>query len=40
MEMKSYYLMLLERGPQWSSESSPEVQEVHEAHIAYMLRLR
>src|SRR5690349_11297670 len=35
-----YYLYFLKKGSVWSSESTPEIEELQAAHIANMNRLR
>jgi uncharacterized protein YciI len=38
--MKIYYLYLLLRGPAWTTEESPELTRLHEAHLAHLRGLR
>jgi uncharacterized protein YciI len=35
-----YYLYLLKKGPNWSSDSSPEIDALQEAHLSNLQRLR
>ena len=37
--MTIYYIYLLRKGPTWSPEETPEINELQEAHIANMRRL-
>jgi uncharacterized protein len=37
--MTIYYIYLLRKGPTWSPEETPEVDELQEAHLANMRRL-
>jgi uncharacterized protein YciI len=34
LEMRSYFLVLLRRGPAWSAEKSPETKKLFEGHMA------
>jgi uncharacterized protein YciI len=37
MEMKTYYLCLLRKGPAWTSEVTPELARLQEQHVAHNL---
>ena len=37
--MTIYYVFLLKKGPTWSSDPTPEVQALQEAHLANLRRL-
>lgn len=37
--MTIYYIYLLRKGPTWSPEETPEINELQEAHLANMRRL-
>lgn len=39
VEMQTYFLVLIRRGPAWTPEQTPEVQAVLEGHFANMQRL-
>lgn len=39
VEMAEYYMVLLRRGPTWTAEMTPEVEEVLAGHFANMERL-
>ncbi|HEV7517500.1 MAG TPA: YciI family protein [Thermoanaerobaculia bacterium] len=39
VEMTTYYLVLLRRGPAWTAEETPEVKKLQEAHMANIRRL-
>jgi uncharacterized protein len=39
MGMAVYYLYLLKKGPAWSPESTPEIEELQAAHITNLKRL-
>jgi uncharacterized protein len=34
LEMRSYFLVLLRRGPAWTAESTPETKKLFEGHMA------
>jgi uncharacterized protein len=34
LEMRSYFLVLLRRGPAWTAESTPETKQIFEGHMA------
>jgi uncharacterized protein YciI len=34
LKMRSYYLVLLRRGPTWSAEKTPETKKLFEGHMA------
>lgn len=34
LEMKSYFLVLLRRGPAWTPEKTPETKKIFEGHMA------
>ncbi len=36
LTMKSYFLVLLRRGPAWSAEKTPESKKIFEGHMANM----
>ena len=38
-QMTIYYVYLLRKGPTWSPEETPEVNDLQEAHLANMRRL-
>ncbi len=38
--MEIYYLRLLKRGPLWTPEETPEVEQLQMAHLAYGHKLR
>ncbi len=40
MDRAIYYLYLLKKGPTWSSDSSPEIDALQEAHLNNLQRLR
>ena len=40
MGMALYYVYLLKKGPQWSPDSTAEIDALQEAHLANMRRLR
>ncbi|GCE16038.1 YciI family protein [Tengunoibacter tsumagoiensis] len=35
-----YYLRLLKRGPNWTPEETPELEQLQSAHLAYGQKLR
>ena len=37
--MTIYYVFLLRKGPAWSSDETPEIETLQEAHLANMRRL-
>ena len=39
MGMTIYYIYILKKGPTWSSESTPEIEALQEAHLANYDRL-
>ncbi len=39
-DMKIYYLRLLKRGPLWTPEETPEVEQLQAAHLAHGRKLR
>lgn len=39
IEMTTYYLTLIKRGPQWTAEQTPEVAEILKGHFANMEKL-
>jgi len=39
MGMAVYYVFLLKKGPAWSSDSTPEINALQEAHLANLKRL-
>ena len=39
MGMTVYYVFLLKKGPTWSPDSTPELGELQEAHLANLKRL-
>ena len=39
MGMAVYYVYLLKKGPTWSSDPSPEINALQEAHLANLRRL-
>jgi uncharacterized protein YciI len=39
MDMLVYYVYLLKKGPTWTSESSPKLDTLQEAHLANLRRL-
>ena len=40
MEMRSYFFVLLMRGPTWSPAETPEVKNLQEAHLAHIESMR
>jgi uncharacterized protein YciI len=38
--MKTYYLGLLLRGPAYTTNMTPDVQQLHNAHLAHLFKLR
>lgn len=38
-EMMTYYLVLLRRGPNWTAESTPDLEELQKQHLAYINHL-
>lgn len=40
MELSEYYICLLRKGPAWTAEESPELEDLQEQHMAYTMRLR
>ena len=39
LEMTTYYVGLLYRGPKWTPEGTPQTQALHQAHLANIGRL-
>jgi uncharacterized protein YciI len=39
-ERAIYYVYLLKKGPTWSSDSTPEIDALQEAHLSNLRRLR
>lgn len=39
MGMTVYYIFLLKKGPTWSPDETPEIDELQKAHLANMTRL-
>ncbi len=37
--MTIYYLFLLKKGPTWSPDETPEIEALHQAHLANLRRL-
>jgi len=37
--MQTYYAVLLRRGPSWTAAQSPELQQLHQAHLSNLRRL-
>ena len=37
MELKTYYLCLLRKGPAWTPEETPELARLQEQHVAHNL---
>ena len=35
-EMRTYYLVLLRRGPNWTAESTPQLEELQKQHLAHI----
>lgn len=40
MGMALYYVYLLRKGPDWSPDTTPEIDALQDAHVANMRRLR
>jgi uncharacterized protein YciI len=38
-EMTTYHLVLLQKGPAWSKEVTPEVQKIQEGHMANIRKM-
>ncbi len=39
MELSTYYISLLRKGPAWTAEETPELERLQAAHMAYNFQL-
>lgn len=40
MELQQHYLVVLRKGPNWTPESTPELDRLQEAHLAHLDDMR
>lgn len=39
MELRTYYICLLRKGPAWTAEETPELEELQKRHVAHNMEL-